>query len=98
MYHNLLFIERPGHDDDNLWYPTTSMVTQEHTVMIADHYNHRISEFSLKGRFIRHVLSRKEGIYHPQWLSLQGNLLWLSYTVKDSLVPDKNIKCYKPYA
>ena len=66
------------------------MVTPEQTVLISDQKNKRISEFSLgDGRFIRHVLTRKDMIHGPWCISLQGNLLWVS--------GDNDIKCYKLY-
>ena len=74
------------------------MVTPEHTVLIADPGNKRISEFSLDdGRFIRHVLTHHDGINKPRCISLQGGLLWLSYDVTDSYPLDMNIRCYKLY-
>ena len=89
-YYNLLFIDSPGRDDGYLWFPTSTAVTPEHTVMISDGGNKRISEFSLDdGRFIRQVLTWKDGIYRPECISLQGNLLWLSGI--------NNIQCYKLY-
>ena len=77
-------------DEGILMYPTSSVVTPEQTVLIAEYGNKRISEFSLDdGRFIRQVLTDKEGIYMPRCISLQGDLLWLSYS--------DNIRCYKLY-
>ena len=88
--YNLLYIDRYGRDDGYLRYPTSTVVTPEHTVLIADRDNNRISEYSLDdGRFIRHVLTDKEGIDRPWCISLQGDLLWLS--------GDNNIQCYKLY-
>ena len=96
--YNLLYIDRYGRDDGYLRYPTSTVVTPEHTVLIADLSNNRISEFSLDdGRFIRHVLTDKEGIYRPRCISLQGDLLWVSHRVTDSLDSDMNIRCYKLY-
>ena len=70
------------------------MVTPEHTVIICDYGNKRISEFSLDdGRFIRHVLT--DGMYKPQCLSLHGNLLWLSDYLENSVY--FKIQCYKLY-
>ena len=87
--YNLLYIDRFGRGDGNLSFPTSTVVTPEHTVLIADRGNNRISEFGLDdGRFIRHVLT-EDGIYRPRFISLQGDLLWLS--------GDNNIQCYKLY-
>ena len=95
---NLLYIDRLGHDDGYLGLPTSTVVTPEHTVLIADYRNNRISEFSLdEGRFIRQVLTSKDGIYSPRCISLQGELLWLSYRVTGSFISDMNIQCYKLY-
>ena len=98
FYNNQLYINRYGYGDDgNLRYPTSTVVTPEHTVLIADRENNRISEYSLDdGRFIRHVLT-EDGINSPQFISLQGDLLWLSFDVTDSYNSDKNIRCYKLY-
>ena len=71
------------------------MVTPEQTVLIADRGNNRISEYSLDdGRFIRDVLT-EDGIYKPECISLQDDLLWVSYRVTDSRYSDRNIRCYK---
>ena len=94
MYHNLLFVNRPGYDDGDLCFPTSTVVTPEHTVMISDTNNNRISEFSLDdGRFISHVLSEKDGLYKPECISLQGNLLWVSDYLDNT--DHYNIQCYK---
>ena len=95
MCNFLLFIDRPGHDDDgDLDGPTSIVVTPEHTVMISDFINDRISAFSLDdGRFIRHVLTEKDGIDSPRCISLEGNLLWVSYDLVNT--DHYNIRCYK---
>ena len=91
-----MYIDSPGRDDSYLGHPISTVVTPEQTVLIADYNNNRISEFSLDdGRFIRQVLTDKEGIYRPRCISLQGDLLWVSYRVTDSLDSDMNIRCYK---
>ena len=83
-------IDRRGHDDGYMSAPTSTVVTPEQTVLIADYNNNRISEYSLDdGRFIRHVLTDKEGIDRPECITLQGDLLWVS--------GDNNIQCYKLY-
>ena len=98
MYDNVLFIDRRGHDDSYLWLPTSTVVTPEYRVMISDCGYNRISEFSLDdGRFIRHVLTKKNGIYRPWCISLQGNLLWVSHKRTDPFISDMNLQCYKLY-
>ena len=87
-----MYIDRYGRDDGYLRYPTSTVVTPEHTILIADGDNNRISEYCLDdGRFIRQVLT-EDKIYSPQCISLQGDLLWLS----DDL-DNYNIRCYKLY-
>ena len=98
IYDNLLYIDRLGSDDGYLGLPTSTVVTPEQTVLISDWDNNRISEYSLDdGRFIRQVLTNKEGIDSPRCISLQGDLLWVSYRVTRSYNSDRSIKCYKLY-
>ena len=97
--YNLLYmyIDRYGRDDGYLRYPTSTVVTPEHTVLISDWNNNRISEFSLDdGRFIRHVLTEEDGINRPRCISIQGNLLWVSYDLVNT--GHYSIKYYKLYA
>ena len=85
-----------GSDDGYLDRPTSSVVMDEHTVLITDYSNNRISEYSLDdGRFIRHVLTDNNGVYKPRCISLQGGVLWMSYDLVNT--DHYNIRCYKLY-
>ena len=68
-----------GSNDGELNNPTSAIVSDEDTIIISDHSNHRISEFSFNGTFLRHLLVRSDGIYSPFTMSYYYPHLWLTH-------------------
>ena len=68
-----------GSNDGELNYPISAVVSDEDTIIISDYWNHRISEFSFNGTFLRHLLVRSDGIYRPFSMSYYYPHLWLVY-------------------
>ena len=70
-------IGRYGSFDGELNDPTSAIVSDENTIIIADHDNNRVSEFSFNGTFLRHLLDRSDGIYSPYSMSYYYPHLWV---------------------
>ena len=58
-------------------YQDTAIVSDEDTIIISDYHNNSVSEFSFNGTFLRHLLVRSDGIYHPHSMSYYYPYLWL---------------------
>ena len=65
---------RKGTADGELDNPQAAIMTPEGTVIVADRNNHRVSEFSMEGRFLKHILT---GLYRPTSLSMSPPYLWV---------------------
>ena len=70
-------IGKRGSNDGELTNPTSAIVSDEDTIIISDSENHRISEFSFTGTFLRHLLVRSDGIRFPYYMSYYHPYLWL---------------------
>ena len=70
-------IGRRGSNDGELNLPISAIVSDEDTIIISDYWNHRVSEFSFNGTFLRHPIVRLDGIHSPQELSYYYPHLWL---------------------
>ena len=55
---------------------SSAIVSDEDTIIISDNDNHRISEFSFNGTFLRHLIS--DDIFLPYSMSYYYPHLWLS--------------------
>ena len=66
-----------GSNDGELDIPQAAIVSDENTIIISDYWNHRVSEFSFNGTFLRHLLVRSDGIYLPVSMSYYYPHLWL---------------------
>ena len=66
-----------GSNDGELKHPLSAIVSDEDTIIISDHWNHRVSEFSFNGTFLRHLLVRSDGIIYPDSMSYYYPHLWL---------------------
>ena len=72
-------ISTRGSNDEELDYPQSTIVSNEDTIIIADWKNDRVSEFSLNGTFLRHLLVSSDGINSPVSMSFYYPHLWLTY-------------------
>ena len=68
-----------GSEDGELNYPLSAIVSDEDTIFVSDYHNHRVSEFSFNGTFLRHLLVRSDGIYRPYSMSYYHPHLWLTH-------------------
>ena len=66
-----------GSGDGQLNRPHTAIGLPDGSAIISDHYNNRVSLFNIKGSFIRHILTRPDGLYHPGEMSISLPYLWL---------------------
>ena len=82
-----------GGDDGRLNRPHTARVLPDNTVIVADHWNDRISRFTIQGDFIDHVIKQSDGISNPIRLAVQYPYVWVVYGVRSP----HNIKCYQIY-
>ena len=84
---NLLFtLGGPGSGDGQLSCPWGVTCTTE-GILVADQMNHRISQFSFEGTFMKHILSNKDNIGCP--LSIAFNSPYLCLTRAN------RVKCFK---
>ena len=74
-----------GSKDGELGFPQSALVSDEDTVIISDWVNHRVSEYSFNGTFLRHLLVRSDGIYWPRSMSYYYPHLWLVHGPYDKL-------------
>ena len=75
-WHLIRTIGTKGSNDGELRGPTSAIVSDEDTIIISDHYNDHVSEFSFNGTFLRHLLVRSDGIYRPDYYYPH---LWLTH-------------------
>ena len=66
-----------GYGDGWLYGPLSAIGLPDGSVIICDFYNNRVSLFNIKGRFIRHLLTRSDGLYRPLAMSISLPYLWL---------------------
>ena len=76
-WHLIKTIGTEGSNDGELRGPMSAIVSDEDTIIISDYNNHRVSEFSFNGTFLRHLLVRSDGIYCPRYMSYYYPHLWL---------------------
>ena len=72
-------VGRYGHNDGELNYPMSAVVSNEDTIIISDYHNNRVSEFSFNGTFLHHLLHRSDGIDSPLYMSYYYPHLWMSH-------------------
>ena len=63
--------------DGQLYYPHSAIGLPDGSVIISDDYNHRISLFTIQGKFVRHILTRSDGLSHPKAMSISLPYLWV---------------------
>ena len=82
-----------GGEDRRLNGPQSARVLPDNTVIVSDHWNHRISRFTIQGDFISHVIKQSDEIRYPRRLAVQYPYVWVSYGGSSPY----NIKCYQIY-
>ena len=66
-----------GSGDGQLYNPHSAIGLPDGSIIISDYDNNRVSLFNIQGRFIRHILTRSDGIYHPYAMSISLPYLWV---------------------
>ena len=84
IYDDFLLLQKTiifkvGSGDGEVRGPNRVIILPTNTLLVSDFHNHRVTEFSLDGTFIRHVLQEEDGIYVPEHLSYQHPYLWIAY-------------------
>ena len=73
------FFRKHPSGDGEVPGPNRVIILPTNTLLVSDTHNHRVTEFSLDGTFIRHVLQEDDGIYIPLHLAYQHPYLWIAY-------------------
>ena len=66
-----------GIGDGQLYEPYSAIGLPDGSVIISDSNNGRVSLFNIKGRFVRHILTRSDGLSGPAAMSISLPYLWL---------------------
>ena len=66
-----------GFGDGQLNYPHSAISLADGSVIISDQYNNRVSLFNIQGRFVRHILTRSDGLSEPRAMSISLPYLWV---------------------
>ena len=78
----------PGQADGKMSNPWGTTLTKQ-GILVADNSNYRISLYSTEGLFIKHILTRDDGIGSPMGIIFTRPFLWVT---QDS---EPSVKCYK---
>ena len=86
---NLLFtLGGPGSGNGQLKCPWGVTCTTE-GILVADQINRRISQFSFDGTFMKHILTKDDGIGYPLSITFNSPYLWMTQS------GPYTAKCYK---
>ena len=66
-----------GSGDGQLYGPHSAIGLPDGSVIISDYFNYRVSLFNIKGRFLRHILTRSDVLYRTWAMSISLPYLWL---------------------
>ena len=66
-----------GSDDGQFNEPFSAIGLPDGSVIISNSGNIRVSLFNIQGRFIRHLLTRSDGLSQPETMSISLPYLWL---------------------
>ena len=66
-----------GTGASHLNYPFAAILSSHNTIFVSDSNNNRISEFTIDGVFLYHLLTQSDGIYYPYALSYYKPYLWV---------------------
>ena len=70
-------IGKAGSGDGELNDPTSAIGLPDCSIVIADGGNNRLSQFTVQGKFVRHLLLESDGITKPSALSFFYPHLWV---------------------
>ena len=86
---NLLFRLGGFGSGDGLLNSPWGVTCTTEGILVADQINNRISQFSFEGTFMKHILTKKDGIGHPLGITFNGQNLWMTQSVPYT------VKCFK---
>ena len=66
-----------GSKDGELERPLSVIMSPEGTVIVGDSGNRRVSEFTMEGEFLCHLLVKSDGISSIQAMSFSHPHLWI---------------------
>ena len=66
-----------GSGDGQFNQPNSAIGLPDGSVIISDINNHRVSLFTIQGKFVRHILTRSDGLSLPYAMSISLPYLWL---------------------
>ena len=66
-----------GSGDGQLTYPFPAIGFPDGCVIISDMNNHRVSLFNIHGKFVRHILTRSDGLKRSHAMSISLPYLWV---------------------
>ena len=67
-----------GSGDGQFNFPFTAIGFIDGSVIMSDGFNNRVSLFTIQGKFVRHILTRSDGLsYNPQAMSISLPYLWV---------------------
>ena len=86
-----------GASTKQLWRPQGMCVTPQGNMIVADRDNHRVTLLSPDGQFIRHVLSKSDGVKYPSDVVYKDGVVGVVETYAGFLSKDPHhaIKIYK---
>ena len=83
-----------GSGDGQLYFPPSAIGLIDGTVIILDDLNGRVCLFTIRSRFIRHLLTQSDGLYRPQAMSISLPYLWLMHHQGYSIYRSYRYKLY----
>ena len=66
-----------GSGDGQFNTPNSSIGLPDGSVIISDVYNNRVCLFTIHGKFVRHILTRSDGLYGSWAMSISLPYLWV---------------------
>ena len=78
---------KTGSEDGDLSQPSSAIVSSNNTILVADNFNSRISEFTMDGKFVNNL--RIDGVKRPKVYHTLNHICGFTITqitVKDSTV------------
>ena len=67
-----------GSGDGQLDSPESAIGLPDGSVIISDSLNNRVSLFTIRGRFVRHIPTQSDGLSRPDAMSISLPYLWLT--------------------
>ena len=66
-----------GSGDGQFTRPHSSIGLPDGSVIISDYWNHRVCLFTIHSKFVRHILTRSDGLDRPWAMSISLPYLWV---------------------